>query len=105
MSENNMILQKLEGVKMRFDEVGELITDPDVISDMKRYVKLNKEYKDLEPIISAYNEYKKLLEDIQSARELLETEDDEDMKEMAKNELEELNRKKEPIEQRIKYLL
>jgi len=105
MSENNMILQKLEGVKMRFDEVGELITDPDVISDMKRYVKLNKEYKDLEPIISAYNEYKKLLEDIQSARELLETEDDEDMKEMAKNELEELNRKKEPLEQRIKYLL
>ncbi len=105
MSENNMILQKLEGVKMRFDEVGELITDPDVISDMKRYVKLNKEYKDLEPIISAYNEYKKLLEDIQSARELLETEDDEDMKEMAKNELEELNRKKEPIEQKIKYLL
>jgi peptide chain release factor 1 len=105
MSENNMILQKLEGVKMRFDEVSELITDPDVIADMKRYVKLNKEYKELEPIIEAYNEYKKLLNDIQSAKELLEAEDDDDVKEMAKNELEELNNRKEPLEEKIKFLL
>ncbi len=105
MSENNMILQKLEGVKMRFDEVSELITDPDVIADMKRYVKLNKEYKELEPIIEAYNEYKKLLNDIQSAKELLETEDDDDVKEMAKNELEELNNRKGPLEEKIKFLL
>ena len=49
-----MILQKLEGVKMRFDEVSELITDPEVMADMDRYVKLNKEYKDLQPIIDAY---------------------------------------------------
>ena len=69
MSEdNNMILEKLEGVKHRFEEVKELITDPDVMADMKRYIKLNKEYKDLEPIIEAYEEYKDLLNNIQSAR-------------------------------------
>ncbi|MFW5645269.1 MAG: PCRF domain-containing protein, partial [Bacteroidota bacterium] len=57
----NIILEKLEGVKSRFDEVGELITNPDVISDMDRYVKLNKEYKNLEPIIDTYKNYKNIL--------------------------------------------
>lgn len=102
---NNMILQKLEGVKMRFDEVSELITDPDVMADMDRYVKLNKEYKDLQPIIDAYNEYQQLLENIKTDREILENEEDEELREMAKQELEELNKKKGPLEDRIKMLL
>jgi peptide chain release factor 1 len=106
MSENdNMILQKLEGVKMRFDEVSELITDPEVMADMDRYVKLNKEYKDLQPIIEAYEEYKQLLNNIDSAKEMLENEQDEELREMAKGELEEMNRKKEPLEEKIKMLL
>ena len=51
----NIILERLKGVKERFEEVGRLINEPDIIADMKRYVKLNKEYKDLEPIVEAYN--------------------------------------------------
>jgi len=100
-----MILQKLEGVKMRFDEVSELITDPEVMADMDRYVKLNKEYKDLQPIIEAYEEYKQLLNNIDSAKEMLENEQDEELREMAKGELEAMNRKKEPLEEKIKMLL
>jgi hypothetical protein len=55
---NNMILERLEGVKTRFIEVGELLTQPDILSDMKKYVKLNKEYKDLIPIVGSYESYK-----------------------------------------------
>ena len=101
----NMILDKLEGVKIRFEEVSELITDPEIINDMKRYVKLNKEYKSLEPIIEAYKEYKNILENIESSKEILAEETDEEMKEMAKMELEELNNRIAPLEEEIKLLL
>lgn len=100
-----MILDKLEGIKLRFEEVGQLITDPAVISDMKKYVKLNKEYKDLEPIVEAYYEYKNILSNIKSAKEILATEKDEEMREMAKMELDELEAKVEPLEEEIKILL
>ena len=53
---SNLIIDKLEGVKQRFDEIAQLITDPDIIADMKRYIKLNKEFKELEPVIQAYME-------------------------------------------------
>lgn len=102
---NNMILQKLEGVKMRFDEVSELITDPEVMADMDRYVKLNKEYKDLQPIIEAYEEYKQLLENVETDKEILETEQDAELRDLAKKELEEMQQKKEPLEEKIKLLL
>src|SRR6056297_453439 len=106
MTENkNMILEKLEGVKHRFEEVKELITDPEVMGDMNRYIKLNKEYKDLEPIIEAYEEYKNLLDNIRSAKEIIESGEEDELKDMAKNELEELNKRKEPLEQKIKMLL
>jgi len=101
----NMILDKLEGVKLRFEEVSELITDPEIITDMKRYVKLNKEYKSLEPIIEAYKKYKNILENIASSKEILAEETDEEMKEMAKMELEELNSQIAPLEEDIKLLL
>ncbi len=105
MSEKNMILDKLEGIKMRFDEVSELISDPEVMNDMDRYIKLNKEYKDLQPIVDAYEEYKNLLDNIQTSKEIFENEDDDEMKEMAKAEMEDLHNKKEPLEQKIKFLL
>jgi len=76
------LLEKLEGIKIRFEEVAELITDPEVIADVKRYVKLNKEYKNLEPIIETGNEYKLVLENIETSKEMLSGEDEE-MKEMA----------------------
>ncbi len=102
---SNLILEKLEGVKERFEEVGRLITEPEVISDMKRYVKLNKEYKDLEPVIKAYEEYRNLLSNIDTAKDMLSSEKDEEMREMAKAELEELAEKVAPMEERIKLLL
>ncbi|MFP4022893.1 MAG: peptide chain release factor 1 [Thiohalospira sp.] len=102
---NNIILDKLEGIKLRFDEVGQLITDPDIIADMKRYVKLNKEYRDLEPIVEAYKEYKNILSNIKSAKDILATEKDEEMREMAKMELFELEEKVDPLEEKIKLLL
>lgn len=102
---NNIILEKLEGVKIRFIEVSELLTRPDILSDMKRYVKLNKEFKDLQPIINAYEKYKLTLGNISSARELLATEKDDEMREMAKAELEDLNGSIPDMEEEIKLLL
>jgi len=102
---SNMILEKLEGVKLRFEEVSQLITDPDIIADMKRYVKLNKEYKELEPIIDTYKRYKEILSNLDEARSILNTEKDPELREMAKMELDELSVQVEPLEERIKYLL
>ncbi|MBE0676752.1 MAG: peptide chain release factor 1 [Bacteroidales bacterium] len=102
---NNLIFDKLEGVKNRFTEVGELLTRPDIMSDMKRYVKLNKEYKELQPIIDAYDRYRLALNNLSSAKELLAVEKDEEMREMAKAEIDELNEKIPEIEDEIKLLL
>lgn len=100
-----MILEKLESVKIRFEEVSQKITDPEVISDMKTYVKLNKEYRDIEPLVKTYEDYKNVLSNIENAREILATEKDEEMKEMAKMELDELTSKLGPLEENIKLLL
>ncbi|PLW98718.1 MAG: peptide chain release factor 1 [Marinilabiliales bacterium] len=102
---NNLILERLKGVKSRFNEVGMLITQPDVIVDMKRYIKLNKEYKDLEPIIQAYNEYVNVLDNLTSSKELLDNEKDEEMREMAKIEIDELIDRRDKLEADIKLLL
>jgi peptide chain release factor 1 len=99
------LLEKLEGIKIRFEEIGQQITDPEVISDMKRYIKLNKEYKNLEPIIEAGNEYKLVVENIQSSKEILNTEKDEEMRDMAKMELEELEDRHAQLEEKIQMLL
>ena len=96
------MLDKLEAIKNRFDEVSELIVDPNIISDMKQYIQLNKEYKDLQPIIEAYQEYKNILSNIENAKEMLK---DDEMKEMAKMELDELTPKQEELEEEIKVLL
>jgi peptide chain release factor 1 len=101
----NMILSRLEGVKARFEEVGQLITDPAIISDMKRYVKLNREYKQLEPVVEAMNTYRDLLNNIVSAKEMLSEEKDEEMKEMAREELDLNQQQLGPLEEDIKLLL
>lgn len=102
---NNMILERLEGVKARFVEVGELLNQPDILSDMERYVKLSREYKDLQPIIESYEKYKLALANISSTKELLSTEKDEEMREMAKAELEQLSAGIPEMEEEIKMLL
>ncbi len=100
-----MLLEKLEAIYNRFKEVSHLITDPDIISDMKRYIQLNKEYKDLEEIVEAYKEYKNVMENISSSKAILNTEKDEEFREMAKLELEELQEKQLELEEKIKILL
>ncbi len=104
MSENK-ILEMLEGVVIRFQEVSEQITDPEVIADAKRYVKLNKEYKELEKVSVAHDQYKSTLESIEEARMILKEEDDQEMKEMAKAELDELEEKLPEMEEEIKLLI
>ncbi len=99
------MLDKLEAIKERFEEVGKLMVEPDAMSDMKRFSKLSKEYKDLERIVSKYESYKKTLEGIESAKGLLETEKDPDFRDLAKEELEALTPQKERQEDELKQLL
>jgi peptide chain release factor 1 len=101
----NLILEKLEGVNRRFEEVGRLLTSNDVMDDMKRYIALNKEYKELSPIIASFKEYRNALSNINSAREILATEKDNELREMAKSELDELNGKIGQMEESLKILL
>ena len=102
---NNIILERLEGVKQRFIEVGDLLTQPDILSDMKKYVKLNKEYKDLQPVVAAYEKFRLALSNIESTKQLLATEKDDEMREMAKLELEELTSQLPEMEEEIKMLI
>ena len=99
------MIDKLEAIKVRFDEVSKLIVDPGVISDMKKYIKLNKEYKDLDIIVSVYNNYKNIISNIDSAKKILNEEDDIELKEMAKSEIDLYLSKKQELEQEIKILL
>ena len=99
------ILQKLEAISMRFDEVGTKILDPSIINDMDRYVKLNKEYKDLSQIVEVYKEYKNVLGNITAAKQILDSNEDAELKEMAKMELDELIPRREELDEEIKLLL
>jgi len=99
------LLKKLDVIQSRFEEVSVLITDPDIISDMTRYVKLNKEYKDLEEIVTVYKEYGLTVLNIKNTKDILSTENDPEYREMAQMELEDLLPRKEDLEDRIKYLL
>ena len=104
MAENSL-LKKLEGLEFKFQEISTLITDPSVISDQKRYVKLNREYRELEKVLKALEGYKKLLAGIDEAKEVMASSDDADLKEMAREELAELEPKVAPMEEEIKLLL
>ena len=81
------MLDKIKIFKQRFDEVSDLIIQPDIIMDQKRYVKLNKEYKDLGQIVDKSNEYENALNSIAEAKEIISDGSDSEMVEMAKMEL------------------
>ena len=102
---NKIILEKLEGVKKRFIEVGELLNTSDVMSDMKRYIRLNREYKELKPVVEAYEKYRSALDNLESSRALLATEKDDEMREMAKAEIDTLMNTIPDMEEELKYLL
>ncbi|GAA0891828.1 peptide chain release factor 1 [Fulvivirga kasyanovii] len=99
------MIQKLEEIKHRFEEVGQLIVQPDAMADMKKYSQLSKEYKDLQKIVEKYNEYKDVLSNIDNAKQVIKTEKDEEFREMAKIELDELDPKKEELEDELKQML
>ena len=105
MPENNSILEKLDGLEARYEEVSTLITDPSVIADQQRYVKLTKEYKDLDDIMKARKRYVDCLNAIKEAKDVLANEKDPDMKEMAREELSENENLKPQLEEDIKIAL
>ena len=102
---DSSLLNRLEGLDARYEEIGTLITDPSVIADQKRYVKLTKEYKSLENLLNAANKYKKLLTDIEEFKFLIANESDAEMREMAKEELDASEPLIPKMEEKIKLLL
>ena len=99
------LLNKLEAIHSRWLEIGDLISQPDIIADMKRYVKLTKDYKDLQVVIDVYKDYKNVLSNIQNAKDILNNEKDEEFRTMAKEELTTLLERSEQLEQDIRLLL
>ncbi|MCC8145912.1 MAG: peptide chain release factor 1 [Bacteroidales bacterium] len=102
---HSSLLEKLDILVIRFEEIGKLITDPAVIADMKRFVKLNKEYRDLEKITVARNKYKQVLTTIEEAKTILDAESDPELREIAKEELDECSQQLPVLEEEIKLLL
>jgi peptide chain release factor 1 len=99
------MIEKLEGIYNRWLQMEDKMNDPDVMSDMNRFIKLNKDYKDLQPIVDAYLLYKNITANLDSAKKVLKTEKDEEFRELAKQELAELTEKKEQLEEDIRYML
>lgn len=99
------MLEKLEEINQRYEEMQEQMNDPAVIGDMKKFIKLNKDYKDLQPIVNAYKEYKSILSNLESAKDLLKTEKDEEFRNLAKEELHELTEAREKLEEDIRIML
>ncbi|MCL4112005.1 UNVERIFIED_CONTAM: hypothetical protein GTU68_038821 [Idotea baltica] len=99
------MLDKLAAINARYEDVSQQLTDPGIISDMKRYKKLTKEYKDLGVIVEVYKKYRDVISNITTNKEILKTDDDAEMKEMAKMELDELEASKVEMDEEIKMLL
>src|SRR5210317_1305072 len=99
------MLDKIRIVKQRFDEVNDLIIQPDVISDQKRYIELNKEYKDLKALMDVREHYMELVENIQEAEEIIADGSDPEMTDMAKMQLEEAKNEIPGLEEKIRMML
>ncbi|MGH2642428.1 MAG: peptide chain release factor 1 [Chitinophagaceae bacterium] len=98
------MVDKLEAIEARFQSVGISLTNPEVVSDNAKFSALSKEYRELEKIVQVYEQYKKILEDIAFNKEALQ-DDDEELRQMAKSETEDLELKKESLESLIRQLL
>ena len=100
-----MLLKKLEEKAKRYEEVNELVQDPDLIRDQKKYKDVMREHSHLTALMEAYDEYKKVLQGIEDSKFIITEEDDQEMKEMAREELRELEEKQPQLEDKIKMLL
>ncbi|MBN8703172.1 MAG: peptide chain release factor 1 [Bacteroidetes bacterium] len=99
------MLNKLQAIKQRWEDVERQLSDPQTMGDMKLFTKLNKEYKDLKVIVDAYHIYKSTIDNIASAKDVLMNEKDEEFKAMARLELEELTEKKTKLDEEVRNLL
>ncbi len=99
------MIQKLEAIYHHFEEIGKQLTDPSVISNTKKFIQLNREYKELEPVVQAYQKYLNLDSNIKNAKDILQNEKDEDFRAMAKEELEMLESERKKLEEMIKVLM
>ncbi|MFA5496737.1 MAG: peptide chain release factor 1 [Bacteroidales bacterium] len=104
MSENSLLI-KLEGINQKYKALQEQLSDPALVQDMKKYVALNKEYAEIEPVVEAGAAYKNAVKELEVAKEMLQTEKDEELKEFAKEEIDSLEEQIELMEQQIKILL
>lgn len=101
----NSILNRLDGLKLKFEEMGQQMTDPEVICDMKKFVQLNKEYKELKPIVETSDKYRTALNNLQDAKDILANEKDDELREMAREEVTELEPLTERLGEEIRLLL
>ena len=102
---DNSILTRLDGLKLKYEEIGQKLTDPEVIADVKQFIQFNKEYRELEPIIEASERYRTAIANLAEAKDILANHKDEEMREMARGEIAELEPKIETLEEEIKLLL
>ncbi len=99
------MLEKLKAIYERWEEIGKQMNEPDVMTDVKRFIRLSKDYKDLTPIIEAYKRYNTILNHIASAKDILYTEKDDELRMMAKDEIENLTSEKDKLEEDIRIML
>ena len=99
------MLDKLEALHARFNEVEQLLSSPEVVADRKRFTQLNKEYKSLQPVSLAYHKYKKFTEELQEAREILKNEKDKDLRELAKETADEIEKEMPALEEDVRLML
>ena len=102
---DNDILNRLDGLKLKYEDIARRMTDPEIIGDMKKFVAMNKEYKEMQPIIEVSERYRKIIGDIRGAKEILAVEKDGEIREMAREEIAELEPLVEKLEEEIKLLL
>ena len=102
---DNSILTRLDGLKLKYEEIGQKLTDPEVIADVKQFIQFNKEYRELEPIIEASERYRTAIANLSEAKDILANDKDEEMREMARGEIAELEPRIETLEEEIKLLL
>ena len=102
---DNSILIRLDGLKLKYEEIGQKLTDPEVIADVKQFIQLTKEYKELEPIIETSERFRTAIANLAEAKDILANDKDEEMREMARLEISELEPALEKMEEDIKLLL
>src|SRR5688572_10194959 len=96
------VIEKLEAIKARFDDMGIALTNPEIVNDNKKFSQISREYRKLEGIVDVYKKYRTAIDNMEFAKEVLETESDEDLRSMAKDDMEGLEKQKEELEEELK---